>query len=137
MKPCMSTIKTAQQRFRERHPERGREAQRRFRQRHLERIRTENRIRQLKRHREARINLIEILGGKCLRCGFDDHRALQFDHINGDAWRYRHHKHGTTRAQQEAVVLLRDGEDSLKERFQLLCANCNWIKRFENGEHRR
>jgi hypothetical protein len=23
-----------------------------------------------------------------------------------------------------------------REKYQLLCANCNWIKKYEHGEHR-
>jgi len=34
--------------------------------------------------RNMRDEAIRILGGKCSRCGFDDFRALQIDHINGD-----------------------------------------------------
>jgi len=26
---------------------------------------------------------LDLLGGKCVKCGFDDFRALQIDHING------------------------------------------------------
>lgn len=25
--------------------------------------------------------------------------------------------------------------DDAKNLYQVLCANCNWIKRYENGEH--
>jgi hypothetical protein len=77
-----------------------------------------------KRHRLA---LITKLGGKCVRCGFDDPRALQIDHVNGGGARevhsfpnrHRYYKH-----------LLSDVSD----KYQLLCANCNWIKREENKE---
>lgn len=54
---------------------------------------------------------------------------------------------GTKRGRIEAFVISEDdpkpirlysailrGEKNIKE-YQLLCANCNWIKRFEKKEH--
>jgi hypothetical protein len=54
-----------------------------------------------------RLSVLEALGGECIRCGFDDKRALQIDHIKGE------------------------------NKYQLLCANCNWIKRVENNERNK
>ncbi len=68
----------------------------------------------------------EILGGYiCSRCGFNDARALQIDHVNGDGY-----KEKRFRGQIYRTVTRANGEG-----FQVLCANCNWIKRDENGEH--
>lgn len=79
--------------------------------------------------RMMRQDLIKELGGKCVKCGFCDWRALQVDHING------------VLPGQERVFatyqLLRDVIYCKKmniERYQLLCANCNWIKKHENNE---
>lgn len=73
-----------------------------------------------------------VLGNKCCRCGFPDHRALQIDHINGGGLKddlMRHHQ-----THYRAVI----NSMKLQEgRYQLLCANCNWIKRWENNEHRK
>lgn len=67
------------------------------------------------------------LGGVCSRCGFADVRALQIDHKNGDGAARRKELSG------DAVF-----KDVVKphgrERYQLLCANCNWIKMWEQGE---
>jgi hypothetical protein len=30
---------------------------------------------------------------------------------------------------------LKKHQDEAKRKYQVLCCNCNWIKRFENGEH--
>ena len=67
-----------------------------------------------------------ILGGKCIKCGFSDRRALQIDHINGGGNKERDSGIGTT---QYYTRIVRGSTD-----YQLLCANCNWIKRTENNE---
>ncbi len=75
----------------------------------------------------------EKLGNVCVRCGFSDERALQIDHINGDGNMNngRPGKGKRVTSVQIYKAILREGET----RFQILCANCNWIKRHENGEH--
>ena len=74
---------------------------------------------------------IELLGGQCCKCGFSDPRALQFDHINGGGSKERNK---LTRLFYGVVI-----ESILKNenKYQLLCANCNWIKRTENNELKR
>lgn len=67
----------------------------------------------------------ELLGNKCCKCGFTDYRALQIDHINGGGNKEIYHikTHGVYRK------VIAD-----PEKYQLLCANCNWIKRYEDKE---
>jgi hypothetical protein len=80
--------------------------------------------------KEIKAKILYLLGKKCTKCGFTDVRALQIDHKSGGGTKerklydgYRHYKK------------LRDMSDAdIKTRFQLLCANCNWIKRCENEE---
>ena len=36
-----------------------------------------------------KIELIAIMGGKCVRCGYSDPRALQVDHVNGEGTKHR------------------------------------------------
>lgn len=67
------------------------------------------------------------LGDACARCGFDDPRALQIDHLNGGGNQERK-THGWWGVYKR--ILAGDVEG-----FQLLCANCNLIKRIENKEH--
>ena len=68
---------------------------------------------------------------KCVRCGFSDVRALVIDHVNGGGRQerevtfkgamYKYYKHV-----QENIAT---------GKYQLLCANCNTIKLFEEKEH--
>lgn len=69
--------------------------------------------------------VIAELGGACVKCGFSDYRALQFDHVNGDGF-----KEGRLQFTSISKILKRVERGEL----QLLCANCNWIKRAENNE---
>lgn len=91
-------------------------------------------VRNLNRNarRRLRDKTIDILGGKCVRCGFSDKRALQIDHINGGGSKER--KERTYKKQFHQVVI--DSFIANEGKYQLLCANCNWIKRFEKNEHR-
>ena len=86
---------------------------------------------QRKYRKNCRDEIISLLGGKCVRCGFTDKRALQIDHVNGggtkDTWGRKNH----LTYYKEVIVHLKAGGG----KFQLLCANCNWIKRHENNEH--
>ena len=75
-----------------------------------------------------RIRVLDYLGGKCDKCGFSDSRALQVDHVNGRGAAERR----KTDAYSIYLAVLRG-----KPGYQLLCANCNWIKRVENNEVRR
>jgi hypothetical protein len=83
----------------------------------------------LPHQQRVRRRLLDALGGKCITCGFSDWRALQIDHTNGDG-RSDPHRYGS-RNNYAKVVLANPSK------YQVLCANCNWIKRYENGEHRR
>jgi hypothetical protein len=75
-----------------------------------------------------RLAAIEFLGGKCARCGFGDLRALQIDHVNGGG-NIERKSIGLKKTYERAVT----GASG----YQLLCANCNMIKRIENREFRR
>ncbi len=86
-------------------------------------------IRAKKSHLNQRRKLLEMLGGKCVTCGFDNPKALQIDHINGGGRKllfkrgpYTHYK------------FLLDNPKKAKKLVQLLCANCNWIKYYDNKE---
>lgn len=74
----------------------------------------------------ARLLALQALGGKCVRCGYGDWRALQIDHVGGDGGRDRRR---AGRGYYLAVL-----QDPHWERYQVLCANCNWVKRFVNHE---
>ena len=80
---------------------------------------------------KARIRkqIIDKHGGKCARCGFGDDRALQIDHVNGGGGKDR-----SSFASQWSYLRHVLADESGK--FQILCANCNAIKRIEKKEHR-
>ena len=69
-----------------------------------------------------RESILDHFGRRCCRCGFDDVRALQVDHIDGG---------GTQHYRSLNWNRIRFTRDILThpEKFQLLCANCNAIKR--------
>ncbi len=77
--------------------------------------------------RDRRQRVIAALGGKCARCGFEDWRALQIDHMNGGGRRE------LKQIGYKGIIkkVLRGETDG----YQLLCSNCNWIKRYEKNEH--
>lgn len=76
-----------------------------------------------------------VLGGVCARCGFSDRRALQIDHVDGDGWRAR--KGGKSGGHGTPLFkLVIESAQKGENRYQLLCANCNWIKKHENDERR-
>lgn len=82
-----------------------------------------------KRVAELRAQAFAVLGGPfCKRCGFSDPRALQIDHIRGGGGAHRQ-KQGVTGAGLYRRIIRYGGGG-----FQVLCANCNWIKRAEMAE---
>lgn len=82
-----------------------------------------------KRYREEIFN---ILGNKCCICGFSDKRALQIDHVNGGGSKERKNGPGSN---MHKVILDRVINGSIE--YQILCANCNWIKRVTHNENRK
>jgi len=79
-----------------------------------------------------RDKLFEILGGAfCSRCGFKDKRALQLDHVKGGGKKELRDLRGNSNM---TSYYIRNPELA-KQTLQVLCANCNWIKREENKEY--
>lgn len=77
---------------------------------------------------DIKTEVFRLLGDKCVRCGFMDIRALQIDHVNGGGLK---EKRGTPKSYYMLVLKsIERGE----QKYQLLCANCNWIKAYENHE---
>jgi len=67
-------------------------------------------------------------GVRCTYCGYDtDRRALQFDHINGNGYLAR----GKS-ANKLYHKIIKEGWPA---DLQILCANCNQIKKIENCEY--
>ena len=76
--------------------------------------------------RELRRQAVAKLGDKCKHCGITDLRLLQIDHVDGG---------GGKELKKIGVygiyckILKGDTKG-----YQLLCANCNWLKRHEENE---
>ena len=108
------------------------EISRKWRKNNLERSRNLNKRSTKLWGRKIRLKALIHLSGdppECKRCGFKDFRALQVDHISGDGaeeskirTNYTMYKYITTLPEEEA-----------RKRYQVLCANCNWIKRIQEG----
>lgn len=73
---------------------------------------------------KIRREVINAYGGKCVKCGFNDIRALQLDHVDGNGTKHR--KYVSVR-----MLMFWLKRNAFPKTFQLLCANCNSIKRFE------
>lgn len=84
-------------------------------------------------HREA---CIQALGGVCKTCGFSDIRALQIDHVNGGGQADRKARGYNSGYPYTFFKKIMADPDFL-DKYQVLCANCNWIKRSVNKEYNR
>ena len=73
---------------------------------------------------KLRESIFDILGHECVRCGFTDKRALQFDHINGGG----NQEVKKFKASMKMLRYYRDNPEACKKNLQTLCANCNLIK---------
>lgn len=96
--------------------------------------RTEKLAWQKENHKKERIKFLKMVGGcKCRICGHDDWRALQIDHVYGDGAeeRRKYGSKGISRKEQSRLI------KENPEKYQILCSNCNWIKKYENKETRR
>jgi hypothetical protein len=83
-----------------------------------------------RRRAELKKLLFARLGNVCKHCGFKDVRALQIDHIHGGGKKDIGKGYGYKRFIKLLALI------NLEELYQLLCANCNWIKSYESGERR-
>ena len=91
--------------------------------------------------RVRRSALVTALGGKCSCKGVDcwhtgdcsvtDSRCLQIDHINGDGAADRKRVSSVGLAYYYFKHI-----SEAREKLQILCANCNWVKRQNNSEVR-
>lgn len=93
------------------------------------------RLRLIEKREKSRLEIIQLLGSKCSNpnClvpnGCTDIRCLQIDHINGGGSKERR-RIGPHSYYKKLFSEIKSGSKD----YQLLCANCNWIKRYEKGE---
>ncbi len=83
-------------------------------------------------HSRKKAEAHKLLGNKCVKCGIQDHRVLQIDHIDGGGTKERKEIRLSGTVFHVSVI---ESVKSNENKYQLLCSNCNWIKRFENKEH--
>lgn len=83
-----------------------------------------------RQYKELRLKVLNALGGVfCKKCNFKDYRALQIDHINGGGM-----KHIRSFSSNKTYLKFVIKNPSM---FQVLCANCNRIKVYENNEMKK
>lgn len=81
-------------------------------------------------HHRLKIEVLTHYGGNpphCIRCGYADTRALSVDHVNGGGTQHlrligKSHYYGWLK------------KNGYPAGFQVLCMNCQFIKRSENHE---
>jgi hypothetical protein len=120
--------KTYQRKWRQEHPKQKREYDRKYRERHIglyqkhkEKIKFER--------QNMRRKVFEHLGNKCVSCGESDFRCLQIDHVHGHGVKEIRKLCGNSKAYYDKILNDTNGN------YQLLCANCNWKKRYDNKEY--
>lgn len=69
-------------------------------------------------------------GAVCVGCGKTDRRCLQVDHINNDGGQHRR-RLAEEDPQLKFYHWLK--RENFPSGFQILCANCNWIKQVNGG----
>lgn len=79
-----------------------------------------------------RTRIFELLGNQCKNCEFQDRRALQIDHINGGGGKEIKRLGGNSSKYYKYIIETISKNNST---YQILCANCNWIKKHENNEN--
>lgn len=111
--------------YKARHPDRVAAARKAYKAEHAEELRAKSRERERQRRETAKADVFTALGNCCARCGFADIRALQIDHVNDDGYKFKIERLDWVKYTRHVMASLDSG------RFQLLCANCNWIKKAE------
>lgn len=85
---------------------------------------------ELNEYHRARQRLFDIVGRACVKCGNDDIRILQFDHINGGGNKeQKHHKSNLL-----MYIYYYKHPEEAKQKIQVMCPNCNALKRVELKE---
>ena len=121
-----------------RNTDRGREVTKKCAIKNKEKYTIKRRMFSRKFYSNTRMTLLELLGNKCSnpKClvpdGCKDVRCLQLDHVNGGGFKERK-RFGHVNMMYRYYYKYQD--EAIKY-LQILCANCNWIKRYENGENK-
>lgn len=85
---------------------------------------TKNKLRiiflQTERRRKIITKIFDLLGDKCVLCGFKNKMALQIDHLKGGGQKHRRIRGGGMNYYKDIVNDIKN--------YQILCANCNLIE---------
>jgi uncharacterized OB-fold protein len=93
-----------------------------------------SRARYRKRHAAARRQILDAYGNKCACCGDPREWGLQLDHVNNDGNVHRRLLAGVNKSSVTYRVysqVIREGFP--KDKYQLLCSQCNTGKARNNG----
>ena len=81
--------------------------------------------------RQLKEQLFNILGDKkCVNCGYDNELALQFDHKDGGG----NQEKKTLASSYQKYKFYVSNPKLARTKLQILCGNCNSIKKFKNKE---
>lgn len=77
----------------------------------------------IEKRKLARLKIIEYFGNVCNKCGNNDVRVLQINHINGQSQFYK---------ENSGDYLIRWEDKNFKD-IEVLCSNCNILYEYERG----
>ncbi len=77
--------------------------------------------------RKRKKMIIELLGGKCVRCGITDLRVLQINHLHHVGRTKRPHESGS-----DFYLRILDGRRDTSD-LDIRCANCNILYEYERS----
>lgn len=81
---------------------------------------------------DVKNRVYDLYGRTCARCGFSDIRALQLDHVKNDGFKCRVRRSDGRRVTRTHPSWYDAVKNYQPNKYQILCANCNWIKRHES-----
>ncbi len=129
MKQSPEQLKETRRTWRKNNPEKEKE----YRKRHYEKYKDYCLVLGREGYRERKVEVLTHYGNgvcACVKCGFDDIRALSIDHIDGGGLEHRRSL-GITSGGNFYLWLKRN---VFPTGYQTLCMNCQYIKRSENKE---
>ena len=128
------------------HKEEAQEGARKYREEHREGLKqaardyylthkVESKERVTRNRKKRKIEALIHYGNgvlACVRCGFDDIRALTIDHINNNGAEHRRELFGRNKPDPRLGSWLRARD--YPDGYQTLCMNCQFIKEAERRE---